>query len=170
MSEGSSDSIAAWPITLPLPYVDYTGNPFHVTEVSPADTPKIARRNRYINALINISVRWVFNTDEYEDFKVFFQEDIDTGMSKFRIELRYPLNSALVPWRVRFMSDGYKATYQEGMWEVEASLDLLYQLPTVIPPALEALGYGQFFVDPVESTGEDSPLITADGYPLYCKT
>lgn len=112
-----------WP-DLPLPKVDYTGIPRNTTLVSKRDSAYIARRSRFERTYALLSVSWCFTDDQLEAFETFFAEELDNGIAQFKIELRYPENSALKEWAVRF-DEGYSTSNEEGRWLVSASLDLV---------------------------------------------
>lgn len=171
MSEGSGDSLTAWPsTTLPLPALEYDGEPVPLTLCSTSGTPKIARRNRFTASIVSVRVKWVFTQAQYDEFKSFFIVDLDCGVSLFRIELKYPYNAALTTWKVRFIGDGFTSSYDQGNWIVDASLDLLQSLPDTTPEPELPIGYSPFYVTPVESSdGEDIPFVLPDGYPYYVK-
>jgi len=122
-----------WPADLPLPKVDYTGLPRNTTLVSKRDSAYITRRSRFECTYAMLSVSWCLTNDQLEDFETFFTGELDNGIAQFKIELRYPENSALKEWAVRF-DEGYSTTYEDGTWLVQASLDLVgpIQIPVVV--------------------------------------
>jgi hypothetical protein len=113
-----------WPATLPLPFVDYSGQPDNSTIASPPESGVISRRSRFERTYLSIAVNWKFTPLQYETFKSFFAEDLGNGTAAFKIELRYPLNSVLLEWIVRFSED-YKAAHEDGTWTVQAAIDVV---------------------------------------------
>lgn len=112
-----------WP-DLPLPKVDYTGAPRNSTLVSKKSEAYITRRSRFERSYSILSVSWCFTTEQLVVFEAFFAGELDNGIAQFKIELRFPENSALKEWAVRF-DEGYTTTYEEGVWSVQATLDLI---------------------------------------------
>lgn len=113
-----------WPVALPLPFLEYSGEPRNGTLVSPTDAAAISRRSRFERSYTTLSVAWVFTDAQYQSFKTFFATTLGNGTAQFAIELRFPLNSGLTEWSVR-IEDGYTAAHEEGMWRVQATLDLV---------------------------------------------
>jgi hypothetical protein len=113
-----------WPITLPLPYVDYEGSPSNTTLVGDVKNGNIQRRSRYHRSYIHVSLIWVFSFSQFEEFKTYFQTTLERGVSQFKISLRYPQNSELTEWAVRFIG-GYEAAYLDGAWSIKANVDLV---------------------------------------------
>jgi len=114
----------SWPVAIPLPFVDYSGTPKNTTIVSATENAIIIRRSRFTRSYTAISVSWVLTREQYEAFQEFFADTLGNGVSQFKLELRYPLNSALTWWAVRF-EDGYESDYDDGMWRVETMLLLV---------------------------------------------
>lgn len=112
-----------WPGTLPLPFIDYSGVPLNTTIFSPDITYHVERRSRFTRSYYLLSVRWNFNDDQFEAFKAFLDE-IGNGTAQFKIELRFPKNTALTEWSVR-LEDRYEADYDDGIWTVTAGLELV---------------------------------------------
>ncbi len=172
----------AWPETLPLPFLDVSGNPRHAILASPQESAAIIRRLRFSGTPASMSVRWILGLQEYIDFKDFFLAELDNGTSCFSLPLLYPKNSELTDWVVRFVGP-YTAAYQDHNWEVFAQLDLVTQveLSDVASPP----GTGGFIVLPdgafyyvdghafyVQTEGPfltllDEPFILSDGHPLH---
>jgi hypothetical protein len=113
-----------WPATLPLPYLDYSGNPYNQTIYSPDGAFFIARRSRFTKSYCILSVAWNFDDDEFEAFKLFVLNSLGNATSQFKIELRFPKNTELTEWAVRFES-GYQANQNDGVWNVIAALELV---------------------------------------------
>jgi len=120
-----------WP-DLPLPKVNYNGVPRNTTLVSKRDAAYITRRSRFERTYSALSVSWCLTDDQMEAFETFFAEELDNGIAQFKIELRYPENTSLKEWAVRF-DEGYTTSNEEGTWLVQASLDLIG--PVQIPEA-----------------------------------
>jgi len=151
-----------WPATLPLPFIDYDGQPMHATLASRLENPKIQRRRRFHASVISVAVRWVYSIGEYAEFKTYFLETLGNGGAQFLIELKYPQTSALTTWKAKFTGN-YRSTNQLGQWEVEAELELMdgsLAAASVDPEPL--LDWVNFYVMPLET-----PFATADDF-LYC--
>ncbi len=169
MSESSGSTIAVWPTTLPLPFVDAEGQPLHQTLASGLEQANILRRSRFFASVVSLQVRWVFSVAEYEEFKTFFLEELYDGAALFVLELRYPFNSELTEWRVR-ISGGFAATHQDGIWTVETAIDLISRESDAAPAPAPVIGWEPFYVVTDESSGGDDELfITADGYDYHVK-
>lgn len=111
----------AWPETLPLPSLDYQGTNTAPTLISAPGKMANLRRSRFEKNYPTLQVEWVLNDDQLVIFKSFFKEDLGNGIAHFSIELRYPKNSDLDEWSVRFVG-GYQTIHEEGLWRVQASL------------------------------------------------
>jgi len=152
-------SMTAWPSALPLPLMDYSGLPLHVTLASKLSNPKIQRRRRFHASVVGASVQWVLSISEYEAFKAFFLDTLGNGASLFLIELRYPRATDLTEWMVRFTSS-YAADYQDGNWVVEADLDIVRLSLAGADPS-PIIDWIYFYVLPAET-----PFATLDEF-LY---
>lgn len=153
----------SWPESLPLPFVDFSGSPRDTTLTSPETDPaKIRRRSRYTKNYHSLPVKWVFTTAEYNTFKSFFKNTLRAS-SAFSIELRFPKNSALSEWIARFISDGFEATPEEGMWVVDALLDLVFKQEL-------GTGFGPFRVVVEGESGHSQPFYTLSQKPFYVTT
>lgn len=109
---------------LPLPYCEFSGVPRNASIVSEKESPRISRRSRFQRQFSSISVRWVLTEAELADFETFYDETLGNGVACFSIDLRYPRNSELTPWLVRF-DGGYQITKSDGLPVVEATLNLI---------------------------------------------
>ena len=158
-----------WPVALPLPLVDYNGEPRHPTIASSLENARIQRRSRYSAVVVGITVRWVLGIGEYDDFKEFFLTDLGNGGAQFIIPLRYPKNSALTDWKARFIG-GYTSTYEDHNWMVEAQLDLLELVPAELPTPEVPLNWGGYQVINEEESGGWVQFVEADGHPYYVKS
>ena len=123
-------------MSLPLPFVDFSGQSRVPSIVSDAQSSVIAGRSRFEKRYATLNVQWVFTQAELEIFEDFFDDDLGNGCACFSLELRYPLNSELTEWLVRF-TEGYDVTNQEGMFSVQASLELVN--PVVLPALADEL-------------------------------
>jgi hypothetical protein len=113
-----------WPTDLPLPLLDYSGSPANRTLTSqPSEAVRVAR-SRFQRTNAAISVSWNFTEAEYSSFKAFFDATLGNGCAQFSLSLRYPLNSDLTEWLVRFVGD-YQSEYLDGTWGVKANLDVV---------------------------------------------
>lgn len=113
-----------WPDTLPLPLIEYSGTPRHATINSPEDTPSIDRRSRFTRSYNTLEVSWCFTHEQFELFQSFVRYDLGNGTAQFKIELKFPKNSALTEWAVRF-EGSYEAEEVDGLWKVNAALELV---------------------------------------------
>jgi len=116
--------INSWPSTIPLPRVDFTGGPVNSALVSATEGPGLQRRQRWIRSYAVASVSWILTQTEYELFETFFLNTLGMGIAVFDIQLRYPLNSALTHWAVRFQGD-YESEKDDTMHNVRAVLDIV---------------------------------------------
>lgn len=113
-----------WPETLPLPYIDFRGNPHYSTLVSPPKLMAAIRRSRHERSYNTLTVTWVLTGSQYAAFKAFHKTDLGNGAAHFKLELKYPKDTELTAWEVSF-SGGFAATYNDGLWQVEAVLHLV---------------------------------------------
>lgn len=120
-----------WPASVPLPCIDYTGSARNTTVVSRPESGYLARRFRFTKTYVELNVTWMLKPEEYDSFRSFYAIELSNGTALFEMELRYPKQSILKDWGVRF-SGGYIARSLDGMWEVAADLDLVQDL--VISP------------------------------------
>jgi len=165
----SESGLVLWPSDLPLPYVDAQGQPQHATLAGGVQQMRIQRRNRFRSHTVSFSVRWVLSIAEYDSFKAFYRDELYNGIAQFSLSVRYPYNSGLTEWRVRFLGN-YAGVYQEGVWAVEATLELLSQVPQVEQAIELPLNWGGYQVlDEAESDGY-AQYVDADGHDYYVKT
>lgn len=151
----------SWPAALPLPLIDYSGKPRTTTVASPTDNAQIKRRSRSDKTYVSASCSWVLDIAQMDSFKTFFEDTLGNGAAAFSIELRYPRNSTLDFWETRFTGE-YQATYQDGLWQVSAELDIL-NLVSLAEPAL-LVGYQAFYVESETSGEPPDPFYTSEGY------
>lgn len=118
-----------WPEGIPLPLLDYTGKEVTVTLVGDIDNGKIARRSRRFATHKDIQATWALTNSEYKALVEFYSNVVYGGAAAFAVELRYPLNSDLTEWQVRFTSE-LTTMHMEGHWMVECGLRLIR--PTAI--------------------------------------
>lgn len=149
-----------WPDSIPTPILDFTGAPQHAILASPANNARIQRRLRFSGTPASISVSWALTIGQYLDFKDFFISELETGANLFSIDLRYPKNSAVTTWVVRF-SGGYSASYDEHNWIIQSSLFLVRPL---LVAAAAAGGFAGFLVEP-----DSNPFIVLPDYPFYVR-
>ncbi len=114
----------SWPATLPLPKIDFSGVLRNSTLASPPESAAIARRSRFQRVYSTLSVAWVLTPAQNAIFSDFFLNDLGNGTAQFQIELLYPSNSVLTWWAARFGA-GYQASYDDGFWTIQASLELV---------------------------------------------
>lgn len=134
--------MTTWPTTLPLPLIDASGNPQNPTIASPVDSAFISRRQRFHAATKSMAVSWCLTLSQMDSFETFFIDDIDNGAAAFAIDLRYPKASDVQEWVVRFIG-GYTQTFEDGLWRVEAQLEMVRG---ELVQAAPLLGYANFFV------------------------
>jgi hypothetical protein len=116
-----------WPSALPLPFIDYNGATRNATITSPNGAQIIARRSRFTRSYVPLLVGWNFTQGEYDAFSDFFLNTLGNGAALFSISLRYPRNTSLEDWIVRFL-EGYEANGGDGIWMVSAPIDLVNKL------------------------------------------
>lgn len=135
----------AWPEDLlPSPFINYSGQLRVPTLVSEASAAAVVRRKRFQTIYNSIAVKWNFTLTEYDDFQTFVQDTLGNGTASFTINLKYPENSVLTGWQVRFASEGWEATYMDvPRWEISATLDLIQ--PTTLGSATRRTGWSLFF-------------------------
>ena len=102
-----------WP-DISLPFIDYTGTPHGSTLVSDTSFGRIARRNRFRPVYQVLSIRIKLNTTDHDTFRSFYIDDLGNGTATFALELRFPKNTALANWQVRFLN-ALRETYDDGM-------------------------------------------------------
>lgn len=140
----------AWPSTLPLPSIDYTGQPIYPLLISPIQgTIHIERRSRFTTSYTDLSVTWMLSETEHDAFETFFSTTLGNGTAQFQIELKFPTQSALVQWAVRFLGE-FTATHLDGFWQVQAAMRLV--IPIVID--IEEL---------LLTTEDEEPIMTEEG-------
>ena len=118
------DTEISWPAAIPLPLIDYSGGPRNGTIVSDVNSGAIERRSRFERSYAEIEATWRLTGTQYVTFKAFFSDTLGDGTAQFKLELRYPNNSVLTEWAVRFLG-GYAAQYLNGMWEIKTTLDVI---------------------------------------------
>lgn len=128
------NTIVKWPeavtadtdeTTLPLPFLEYSGEPRNAKIESKANVQKIIRRSRFTKSYPMANLTWIFTQVQYYAFLAFYDAGLGLGTASFRINLRYPLNTDLTEWVVRFVGEGMTARQLVGAWQVTASVELL---------------------------------------------
>lgn len=114
----------SYPSTIPLPVTDYSGAPRNTTLVSQPAQGVIARRSRFVKAYTQLQVNWMLTDSQYLALSSFFSITLYNGSACFKMELRYPRNTELEMWVVRFL-EGLQATRQDGFWNVRTTIDLI---------------------------------------------
>lgn len=138
---------------LPLPLRAYAASPRNATLAGDLNNAHIARRSRFKTSYSTLNVQFTFTVEQYDLFKNFFFQTLGNGCAQFRIALRYPENSAVKYWNVRFVSD-YSADWLDGRWGVTAQIDLIRESYTADISAL--YGYQEYDVLIDDSSGADS--------------
>lgn len=151
----SSHSSGAYP--LPLPFIDYSGGPINSTVQSSLDMGVISRRSRSQAAFGSINASWVFNPEEVDGFEAFFIDVLGNGAASFQIDLKFPKNSELTRWVVRFVG-GYRSQPMDDVWRVEAQLYLIWPADVLDPET--ALGFSVYLT--ADTPGEE--YLTSDGF------
>lgn len=148
-----------WPTLLPLPVIDYSGRPRNSTIFDLETGFIVSRRSRFQKSYYNLSVSWVLSEVEFAIFESFVLNNLGNGVAQFKMELRFPRNSLLTEWAVRFEL-GYEAEYGDGKWTVGADLELLSPISSI-----ESIGTDSFidpetggvFIDPETGGGFVDP-------------
>ena len=140
----------SWPITLPLPFIDYTGSARVPTIISPEGAARSQRRSRWKSPYAAVNVRWKLDEDEYLEMVTYWDTTLGNGTAKFTMEIRYPQNSALSTWICQFVGALEVVPIENGIREVVATLQIL-TLSVVTDKA--AIIPQQFTVMDTSSTG-----------------
>jgi hypothetical protein len=120
-------SLVEWPSDLPVPLESFSGEPLYGNSYTDVKSEALYRVNRFKKVYYRLSVSWIFTDEQFSTFQNFFDNDLFNGTSVFKIELRFPKNSELKSWAVRFLG-GYEAELQDkGIWKVRADLLLLHE-------------------------------------------
>lgn len=152
----------AWPVALPLPFVDYSGTNRNATIGSDVAMGPIERRSRFEKFYVPVAVTWNLSEAQYQSLLTFFATTLGNGAAAFSIELRYPKNFSLTSWLVRFVG-GLSCAFMDGIWKVSAKLELIDQIVIADLPTLP--GYGAFMVLESEDSGAESvPFHTSDDF------
>lgn len=117
----------------PLPYIDYTGKPQNTTLNSDLNSGRIYRRARFLSQVYKtLQVKWVLSAAQYDVFQEFYS-GLGNGISRFSLDLRFPKHSELTEWEVQLVGP-YSADFQDGLWIISASLNLIQPM-TIAEPA-----------------------------------
>jgi hypothetical protein len=122
-----------WPTTLPLPFIDYTGTVRMATLSSSLQQGRIDRRQRFTVSIPTLQVQWILSAAELVAFQTFFNTTLHGGTALFEMELKYPRNTELNSWVVRFLQ-GYQARRVDSFWIISVPLELLRS--STIPAAV----------------------------------
>lgn len=95
----------SWPVTLPLPHVNFQGTSDVATLHSPIQSGRHKTRQRFTMPYASARLTWNFTKTEYEAFVTYHEDTLGNGKAGFKIELRYPNNNSLTEWIVRFLGD-----------------------------------------------------------------
>lgn len=153
-----------WP-DLPLPLIDYSGMPQGSGLVSDSTYGKQYRRNRHRIPYQQLFLKWVFDPFQYPAFQSFYIDDLGNGTATFALELRYPKNSSLTTWQVRFLGDINK-TYNDGKWTVTGVVCLLQPVIIVEPrdPTVTEAESGEEVVGEEDQIGLELGFGCSEGF------
>lgn len=145
-----------WPSTLPLPFVEYRGSSDVATLHSPLSSGRLKARERFTKPYVRATFEWNFTETQYSAFLTFFLDTLGNGSGKFKIELRYPKNSALTEWVVRLLGAlDVETTDEDANFRVRVSAQII-ELTTVPDKADTVLNY--FYVETDDSDGAPALL------------
>lgn len=122
---------------LPLPFLEFSGQPRDGKLESKTTVQRILRRNRFTKSYPMMNLTWIFTQVQYHAFVEFYETDLGLGTASFRMNLRFPFNNSLTEWVVRFMGEGFSARQLDGAWQVTADAELLTPFIMDDPAALE---------------------------------
>lgn len=122
---------------LPLPYLEYTGEPRNSKVESKSSVLKIGRRSRFTKNYPMANLTWVFTQVQYYAFVEFYTTDLGLGTASFRINLRFPFNNFITEWVVRFVGEGFNARNLDGAWQVTAGIEMIGPFILPDPASLE---------------------------------
>ena len=115
-----------WPASLPLPRVDYSGSVVTSSIASSVSSGVIARRSRFHPMYAAVTFNWVLTETQYSAFRTFFETDLGNGLAAFEISLRYPQNTELTDWMVRFAGEFNRMRQETGIWVITALVDIIH--------------------------------------------
>ena len=152
----------AWPTDLPLPFVDYAAANRNATISSTTELGPIERRSRFDKFYIPVSCSWRLTQAQSTAFRTFFETTLGNGSAAFSLELRYPKNTGLTTWLVRFIG-GFAAEWLDGIWAVTARIDLIDS--ALLEDAVETVvGYVPFMVIDEDESDGYVPFYTSEGF------
>ena len=127
----------AWPSSLPLPVIAFNGQGVYSTVKTDVNGLVPAFRSRFKSNYPQLTLRFALVGNQFQSFRSFYQTLVSgsglwNGICSFAIPLRFPYNTALLDWAVRFV-DAYDATafspgWSKALWTVEANVELLYPM------------------------------------------
>jgi len=118
----------SWPAELPAPRLDYYGEPFYQNLVSTEEAPIILRSSRFVRPYPVIQAVWVLTNEQFSTFETFWETNLGHGVAWFTLDLRYPKNSSLSNWVVRFEGEYQAEKLDQELWQITAPLILLHEL------------------------------------------
>jgi hypothetical protein len=152
---------------LPLPRNQHDTTPRNSTLSDTLDQANILRRARFKPAYATLGVEWVFTVAEYATFQQFWSY-LGNGCAQFRIPLRYPEDSILTPWIVRFLGE-FTSQPLDGMWSVKAKIELTKK--GYVNDVSAPHGYTLLRVEDTADTGGTHQEIRfRDGKTLYVRS
>lgn len=157
----------SWPPQFPLPHVDFTGGPLNTNLTGGQEMGITLRRRRFTATYQQLQVRWVMTPLTYRTFNAWFVTTLKNGAASFAIELRYPKESELTQWQVRFFSS-IRATYADALWMVEATLFLLRRVTINEPIAPIDPAEGEESVAPDDDEDDNIFPIAPNYDPTPC--
>lgn len=159
LTQGSESSGG---VGLPLPLRSYEAGPRNATLADDLTMPKLARRSRLKTSYTTLNVEFVFSLSQYDLFQSFWFNTLFNGTAVFRIPLRYPENSVLTYWNVRWIGN-FMAKYLDGNWSVKGQFDLIQK--SYVPEPSGLYGYAHYAVLTGDSSAatNDQLYRTADG-------
>ncbi|HER27500.1 MAG TPA: hypothetical protein ENI69_10365 [Rhodospirillales bacterium] len=112
-----------WPSTLPLPSIQGYGlHPGEAILRTEMEAGPARQRRRYTQVPSRISVRWMFQRDQFALFEAWYRWHAKEGGEWFTIELRGGIG--MVPHEARFTRQFTASLLPANRWEVSSDLEI----------------------------------------------
>lgn len=133
-----------WPTTLPLPLMGSRTGVSSRGELVEMESGRARRRRQFEDPLEVMEVQWNFTKDEFDDFKIFFDANLENGSLSFIIEA-YGI--------VAFLNGTYSFSRSDNLFTVAASLLIITAI------RLEFIALSGQHSDFVEMGAEDGGVL-----------
>ena len=132
----SDSSISIWPESLPVPLVKPTHGHSPRGEVTVMDSKRIRVRRNFDTVLETVDVEWNFTKDQFEDFKEYFETDLENGSLLFQFVTYEPTDDVEflteITWTAAFWEGSYSFSHSDNLYTVSSTLEVTNRVEATV--------------------------------------